>query len=85
MVWFVFAILTALFESTKDVFSKKSLKDVDEYVVSWSVRFFALPFLIPLLFYTGIPSFGNQFLIAVFIGGGLDVITTVLYMKAIKN
>jgi uncharacterized membrane protein len=85
MLWFIFSFFTAFFESLKDVFSKKSLKNIDEYVVSWSLRFFALPFLIPLLFFIKIPSLGNQFWTALLIGGSLNVITTVLYMKAIKH
>jgi len=84
MIWFIFAILTAFFESLKDVFSKKNLKNIDEYIVSLSLRLFALPFLIPLLFFIEIPSLGNQFWIALLIGGSLNVITTILYMKAIK-
>ncbi len=84
MVWFIFAFLTAFFESLKDVFSKKGLKNIDEYIVSWSLRFFALPFLIPLLFFIEIPSLGSQFWIALLVGGSLNVITTILYMKAIK-
>ena len=84
MIWFIFAILTAFFESLKDVFSKKNLKNIDEYIVSLSLRLFALPFLIPLLFFIEIPSLGNQFWITLLIGGSLNVITTILYMKAIK-
>jgi uncharacterized membrane protein len=60
------------------------LKNIDEYIVSWSFGFFALPFLIPLLFFIEIPSLGNQFWIALLVGGSLNVITTILYMKAIK-
>ena len=85
MLWFIFSFFTAFFESLKDVFSKKSLKNIDEYVVSWSLRFFALPFLVPLLFFIEIPSLGNKFWLALLIGGSLNVITTILYMKAIKH
>jgi len=85
MVWFIFAFLTALFEATKDVFSKKSLKDIDEYVVAWSLPFFALPFLLPLLLFTKIPALGEQFWLALFTGGSLYAITLILYMKAIKS
>lgn len=84
MQWFVFAIFTAFFESLKDVSSKKGLKNINEYMVAWSLNFFALPFLIPILFFVGIPSFGDKFWFALIIGGGLNVITTILYMKAIK-
>lgn len=84
MLWIVFAFLTAFLQSLKDVFSKKSLKNIDEYIVSWSLGFFALPFLIPLLFFIEIPSLGNQFWMALLVGGSLNVIAIILFMKAIK-
>jgi len=85
MLWFIFAFLTALFESLKDVSSKATLKNVDEYVVSWSLRFFALPFLLPFLLFIKIPRIGDMFWVALILGGGLNVVTTILYMKAIKH
>lgn len=85
MLWFIFSFFTALFESLKDVFSKKSLKNVDEYIVSWSLRFFALPFLLPLLFFIEIPSLGNKFWLALLVSGSLNVVATIFYMKAIKH
>lgn len=84
MVWFICSILTAFFESIKDIFSKENLKNIDEYIVSWSLTLFALPFLVPFLFFIRIPHLGNQFWTALFFGGSLNVIATILYMKAIK-
>ncbi len=85
MIWFIFSILTAFFESMKDVFSKKSLKNIDDYIVSWSYSFFSLPFLIPILFFMEIPSLSIQFWIILIIAGFLGSISTILYMKAIKS
>ena len=85
MLWFIFAFLTALFEATKDVLSKKSLKDIDEYVVAWSLPFFALPFLLPILLFTELPPLGERFWLALVTGGTLYAFTLVLYMKAIKT
>ena len=84
MLWFIFAFLTALFEATKDVLSKKSLKDIDEYVIAWSIPCFALPFLLPILLFTEIPPLGERFWLALVTGGTLYAFTLVLYMKAIK-
>ncbi len=84
MVWYIFSFLNAFFESLKDVYGKKGLKVVDEYVVAWSWSFFTLPFLIPIVLFTGIPNLGNQFWLALLVGGGLNVPATILYMKAIK-
>ncbi len=85
MLWFIFAFLTALFEATKDVLSKKSLKDIDEYVIAWSLPCFALPFLLPLLLFTEIPPLGERFWLALVTGGTLYAFTLVLYMKALKS
>jgi uncharacterized membrane protein len=85
MLWVVFSSLTALCESLKDVFSKKGLADIDEYVIAWSLRFFALPFLLPILFFVKLPALTKDFWLALFLGGGLNAICTILYMKAIKR
>lgn len=87
MMWFFFASFVALFESMKDVFSKKSLggiRNVDEYVAAWAFRFFALAFLLPMLFFIEIPPVGEGFFYALIVSGTLNVATTILYMKAIK-
>ncbi len=85
MLWFLFSILTAFFESMKDVFSKKSLRNVDEYAAAFSLRLFALPFLFPLLFFIEIPSLGKDFWTALLLGGLLNVLSTIIYMKALRG
>jgi uncharacterized membrane protein len=85
MTWIALSILTALCESFKDVFSKRGLENIDEYMIAWSLRFFALPFLLPILFFIKIPSLTRDFWLALFLGGGLNAICTILYMKAIKQ
>jgi len=85
MTWFILSVLTAFCESLKDVFSKKGLADIDEYVIAWALRFFALPFLLPILFFIKIPPLGQGFWIALFLGAGLNAVCTILYMKAIKQ
>lgn len=84
MTWALFALLTALFESAKDVFSKKALQEADPLLVAWAWRFFALPFLLPLLLVIEIPPLGPDFWSALVAGGGLNVLTSVLYMQALK-
>ncbi|UCD03733.1 MAG: EamA family transporter [Candidatus Woesearchaeota archaeon] len=84
MVWFIFALLTALFASLKDLFSKKGLDKIDEYVLAFSLRTFALLFTLPLLFFIEIPKLGSQFWIALVVGGSLNIVTTILYLKALK-
>lgn len=84
MMPFIFALLTAFFESLKDVFSKRGLRAVDEYMASFSFKFFSIPFLIPFVLIFGIPDIGSNYLIALVTDGLLNVVTIVLYMRAIK-
>lgn len=84
MIWLILGIFTAFFEAVKDVFSKQNLKKSDEYVVAWSLAFFSVIFLTPWVIYTGIPALNTQFWIALLIGGSINAVTTILYIKAIK-
>ncbi|AFZ49301.1 EamA family transporter [Dactylococcopsis salina] len=84
MTWIIFATLTALFESTKDVVSKRGLQSLDEYVVAWSMVFFSLPLMLPLLGVIEIPQLGENFWGALFAGGSINVVAILLYIRAIK-
>ncbi len=84
MIWVVFAFLTAFFESIKDVLSKRSLGEIDEYVIAWALWFFPLPLLIIVLFITGIPTVDHSFWLVLVLGGCANIIATICYMKAIK-
>lgn len=84
MTWLILGIFTAFFEAVKDVFGKQNLKKSDEYVVAWSLSFFSVIFLIPWVIYTGIPTLNAQFWISLLIGGSINAVATLLYIKAIK-
>jgi len=84
LTWLIFGILTAFFEAVKDVFGKQNLKKSDEYVVAWSLSFFSVIFLLPWVLYTGIPPLNSQFWLALLIGGSINAVTALLYIKAIK-
>ena len=84
MTWLGLAILTAFFESLKDVFSKKSLIFLDEYVVACAGMAIAAISLLPVLAFVGIPTLGPNFWMALAIGGSLNVVAYTLYVKAIR-
>lgn len=84
MTWLIFATLTAIFESLKDVTSKHGLKSINVYIVSWSLIVFRLPLFLPSLFFISIPELGNRFGLALLVGGSLNVISIILYIKAIQ-
>jgi len=85
MTWIFLSILTAVSEAAKDVLSKNTLRSSNAYLVAWSYRLFSLPFLLPFLLFIEIPEVAEDFWIAILLSGGLNVITTILYMKAISH
>jgi uncharacterized membrane protein len=85
IISYIYPLLSALFESLKDVSSKMGLKDMDEYIVTWAFGIFALPYLALPFIFISIPPIGNQYWTALLIDGALNVIATILQLKAIKS
>ncbi|WP_305045204.1 DMT family transporter [Geoalkalibacter sp.] len=85
-MWLFLALLTALFESGKDVFGKQGLgAGADPYVMAWAWRLLALPFLLPLLPLALPATLGPHFWPALLAGAALNILAAVLYMKAIAE
>ncbi len=84
MLWFVLSLITAITHAVRAAVSKKLLQNVDEYIVAWATSMFALPFMIVVLFFFGLPKIDNIFWIALLMGVLLNTITTILYFKSIK-
>jgi drug/metabolite transporter (DMT)-like permease len=85
MLWLVPAASAALFDALKDVVSKRSLRSISPYVVAVAFRLFGLPLLACLLLLAGVPSVQPQFWLALVVSGSLNVVSLVLYMKAIQH
>ncbi|MEO1590554.1 MAG: EamA family transporter, partial [Cyanobacteria bacterium J06632_22] len=85
MLWLLFASLTACFESLKDVSGKQSLKTLDEYTVLFSFAAIgALGLFVTMLATTGLPPLGPGYVWALLIGGGLNILAFMFYVRAIK-
>ncbi|MBP0017790.1 MAG: EamA family transporter [Cyanobacteria bacterium SBLK] len=84
MTWLLLAIATAFFESIKDIFSKKSLHDIDSLAVAFFLMFFTTVFLLPVLFVIPIPEIGDRFWVALLASGIINGIAWSLFMKAIQ-
>jgi uncharacterized membrane protein len=84
-MWILYSFLTALFEATKDGLCKRSLRDVDPYIVAWSWKALSVPFLVPTLFLVPWPQeLAPRFWLALAVGGGLNVLATFMYIEAIR-
>ena len=84
MIYIGFAFLTALFESLKDLSGKFGLGRLDEFFIAWAMSALALPLLLPILLITGIPELNATFWQAILVGGFLNAVSLVLYMRAIR-
>lgn len=84
-MWFLLAFSSAIFDSLKDFFSKKSFVHADEYVIGWAMRCFSIPLLLIVLWWLPSPHLENRFWPALIVSGSLNVIATVCYVKAIKH
>jgi uncharacterized membrane protein len=83
--WFLLALLTALFASLKDVFSKAALKNSGTCLTAWFWSLGTLPFLLPFLPFMEVPPLSRTFWLALIAGGILHVAATILYIKALRS
>ncbi len=84
MSWFLYAILTAFFDSLKVVFGKQSLQNLDIYLAGWAWRFFAFAILIPIMVILPMPALEENFWWAVLVSGTINLVVTPIYMRAIQ-
>lgn len=85
----ILALLSAFFTSLKDLFGKKVSVDLDEYIVALALRVFSIPLLFIFFLFSGSASledftFSVTFFWALVIGGLLNVLANVLYIRALK-
>lgn len=84
MYWLFFALITAIALSTADALSKRALKDTDELVIVWVREGYALPFLVVALYFVPAPYLDSAFWAATGALIPLEVLSLILYVKAIK-
>lgn len=86
MLWLPFSLLNAFFESVSNALGKKGAQTIDVLLVAWSQRFFALFILIPLVIAThSLSPVNGTFWIALLVTSALNTITSILFVKAIKD
>lgn len=84
-MWIILSFLTAVCEALKDGLCKKSLQQYDVFTISWAWKVFSLPFIIPLIFFVPIPDvLPGEFWVALLTGGSLNILATLLYIRAIS-
>ena len=85
MHWFYFALLAAISESLKDLFSKHGLRAVSPQLAALAASATPIPLLLGILLFTdSIPSLGPQYFPALLLGGTLNVLALFQFMRALQ-
>ncbi len=83
-MWYLISILSGFFFASADALSKKEAVRTPAIVLAWVREFYAMPFLLLLLFFIDIPELKPGFWGAILICVAIDLVTTFLYMRAIQ-
>jgi uncharacterized membrane protein len=83
-MWALLSLCTAFLETTKDVVSKKTSSDANEFVSAFSMQFFSAVILLPIVLWKGVPEIKPVFWLAFLAVLVLGPAWSILYMKAVK-
>jgi len=84
-MWLLFALLSAIFDSGKNVLAKKNTTHYNSVLISWTWVSISSLILVPLMFLAPLPHLTQQFWLAVISAGLLDVFSLVLYVEALRH
>lgn len=84
-MWILFGFLCALFHSLGDLFYRKAGKGESTELLTFGRMAYTSLVLWIFVLIEGIPEFGDDLLRAYYIGIPLELIATILYMKALQN
>jgi drug/metabolite transporter (DMT)-like permease len=84
MEWVFLSLISAFFLATSDALAKKAVQNNNEYLVAWFRLLYTLPFFIAVLFFIPVPELDRDFYRAFIIALPVEVITIILYIKALK-
>jgi len=84
MNWFVYAFICALSVATADAFSKRALRDNDQYLVAWVRVMYAVPVMVFVIPFVDIPELDTVFYVITSVLLPLDIVALLLYLRAIQ-
>jgi drug/metabolite transporter (DMT)-like permease len=82
--WVILSLMSAFTLATSDALTKKVLSRSNEYIVAWLRLVFSLPLLFVSLLFIPLPGLDKYFYIAFFVSLPLEILSIVLYTKALK-
>lgn len=85
MYWFLLSLGSALSKSLADLTSKRVMEKMGEIAVGCVARGLMAALALIIVLFQGIPVIGQEFWKAMFISGVINVVTTYLMLKALKE
>jgi len=82
--WAILALTAAFTLATSDALTKKALLSYNEYTVAWLRLVFTLPLLFIIFLFIPIPELDRDFYIAFLLALPLEILSIVLYIKALR-
>ncbi len=83
--WVILSLTSAFLLATSDALAKKAVENENEYLVAWFRMLFTLPVLVIILLLVPWPKLDDDFYWAFFIALPFELITVILYIKALKR
>ncbi|MHB8883295.1 MAG: DMT family transporter [Thermodesulfovibrionales bacterium] len=83
--WVLLALLSAFSLATSDALAKRSLLASSEYLVALFRLLFSLPLLLLTLIFIPVPRLDREFYMAYGLALPIELVTVVLYIKALKE
>jgi len=83
--WVILSLTSAFFLATSDALAKKAVENENEYLVAWFRMLFTLPVFVITLLLVPWPELNDDFYLAFFIALPFELITVILYIKALKS
>jgi len=84
-MWIVLGLISAFSDAAKNTLAKHNAKSFDSLVVTWAWVTYSLILLLPLMFFKGVPRLDSTFWTSFVARIILDVISLILYVKALKQ
>ncbi len=82
--WVVLSLIAAFTLATSDALTKKALTSSNEYIVAWLRLIFSLPLLLLIFLFIPVPKLDKEFYTAFFLSLPLELLSIVLYIKALR-
>lgn len=83
-LWIPLSLLSAFSLATSDALTKRALDGANEYLAAWFRLLYTMPLLVAVLLLTPVPELDRNFFLAFVIALPIEVVTVVLYVKALK-